>query len=71
VTPEQATALIIAVTAGIASVLVSIAQLAIALRTRGALKDVKALVNGHTDALRELAVSAFERGAASEKPLDE
>jgi len=71
VTPEQATALIIAVTAGIASVLVSIAQLVIALRTRGALQDVKALVNGHTEALRELAVSAFERGAASEKPQNE
>lgn len=64
-TPEQATALVIALGVAIPGVLVSVAQLVVALRTKSTVSEVKQLVNGHTQQLQELSANAFERGQAS------
>lgn len=64
-TPEQLTALVVALGVAIPGVLISIAQLVVALHTRSSVGEVKQLVNGHTKQLQELSANAYERGQAS------
>ena len=56
----------VALIAGLSGLVVAIAQLVVALRSSAKVSHVETLVNGHSEALRNLTATAFERGQASQ-----